>query len=123
MRRAWRRLVYFINVYMISDTTLASEPLLLLDDAARHVSNCVGDGTAVLRRELRQVELVGMPAQEGGAHGSLPRRSCPRGGAYSAGRRERYVREAERPLSRRSEPTLEQLEGSLVRGGALRALR
>ena len=63
-----------------------------------------------------------MPAQEGRADGFFSRGRRPRG-AHGAGRRERYVGEAERPLLRRGEPALEQLEGSLVRGGALRALR
>ena len=122
MPRARRRLVYFINVYMIPKTTLASEPLLLLHNAPRDISNSVGDGVPILCGKLREVELVGMPTQEGCPHGFFPRRRRPRA-AHGAGRRERHVREAERALLRRGEPALEKLEGSLVRRRALRALR
>ena len=68
-----RRLIYFINVYMIPDTTLASEPLLLLHDPPRHVSNRIRDGVPILCGKLREVELVGMPAQEGRADGFFSR--------------------------------------------------
>ena len=71
--RMKRRLIYFINVYMIPDTTLASEPLLLLHNAPRDISNRVGDCVPILCGKLREVELVGMPAQEGRADGFFPR--------------------------------------------------